>query len=212
MQAAASIVLVRHAAVDCASAGALLLCGWHDAHLSAEGRWQVECLRMRLAVDNNFAAVYTSPLRRALDTAAAVPPSLLPRIQPLKSLREIHCGDVEGLSIAVVQRQYQASWEQNNAQADPEFRWPGGETYRAFRQRVLRVFNALARKHRGERILVVSHAGVVNQILGHLVGQSAARWENYRPGNASISEILWHGDGTGRVIRFDDRRHLEPGD
>jgi broad specificity phosphatase PhoE len=212
MQAAASIALLRHAAVDCTSAGELLLCGWHDAHLSCEGRRQVERLRLRLETDDSFSAMYSSPLRRAMDTAAAAPGHLLARMRRLSSLREIHCGLVEGLPLERVQEEYRDIWERNKAQSDPEFRWPGGETYRAFRQRVLRVFNTLAHRHAGERILVVTHAGVVNQLVGYLVGQCSARWDNYRPGNASVTEIQWRHDGTGRVVRFDDRSHLEVGD
>jgi hypothetical protein len=48
---------------------------------------------------------------------------------------------------------------------------------------------------------------VINQILGSMVGQSAAKWENFRPGNASITEISWRDD-TGQLLRFNDQMHL----
>jgi broad specificity phosphatase PhoE len=61
--------------------------------------------------------------------------------------------------------------------------------------------------HAGQTVLVFTHAGVVNQVLGTLAGQPAARWENFRPGNTGMTELLWHGS-TGKVIRFDDRSHV----
>jgi hypothetical protein len=47
----------------------------------------------------------------------------------------------------------------------------------------------------------------VNQVLGSIAGQSAARWENYRPHNTGLTIVEW-SDGGGRVICFDDRDHL----
>jgi broad specificity phosphatase PhoE len=65
-----------------------------------------------------------------------------------------------------------------------------------------------ASRHAGERVAVFTHAGVVNQILGFLHGQSPARWENFRPHNTAITEVAWNR-GTKRVICFDNRSHLE---
>jgi alpha-ribazole phosphatase/probable phosphoglycerate mutase len=65
----------------------------------------------------------------------------------------------------------------------------------------------ISSKHPGENVLIVTHAGVINQILGSMCNQRAARWENFRPGNAALTELLWNGNG-GEVVRFDDREHL----
>jgi alpha-ribazole phosphatase/probable phosphoglycerate mutase len=56
-------------------------------------------------------------------------------------------------------------------------------------------------------VLVVTHAGVISQILGALRGVRPARWEPLRPGNASLTSVTWQGDG-GELLRFDDREHL----
>lgn len=201
---AVTLLLVRHADIDCSSNGLALLCGSHDAPLSPKGRLQLEPLRRKLATEQNVCALYSSPLRRAVETARAAPPELLTSLRLVSSLGEIHCGAVEGLPLEDVRQNYPEYWRRNEAQADESFCWPGGETYRRFRRRVLRAVRMLARMHAGKKILMVTHAGVINQILGTIAGQSAARWENFRPGNASITELNWHGD-TGEVLRFDDR-------
>jgi broad specificity phosphatase PhoE len=123
-------------------------------------------------------------------------------------LAEIHCGAVEGLPLREIKNSFRDEWTRNEAQQDESFAWPGGETYREFRIRVLSAINSIAAAHPGGSVLVVTHAGVVNQILGSLAGQSAARWENYRPGNTAVTEVLWTSD-SGRLVRFDDRSHLD---
>ena len=55
---------------------------------------------------------------------------------------------------------------------------------------------------------MVTHAGVATQIIGAIHGVSCARWELFRPGNASISLLEW-GGASRRVISFDDRLHLD---
>jgi broad specificity phosphatase PhoE len=164
----------------------------------------VELLRERLLQEPPVSALYSSPLQRALETARAVP------VEPLRvlaSFAEISCGELEGHPIEEVQKQYPEHWRRNEAQLDESFCWPGGESYRRFRRRVLRAVRIMACKHPGQRIAIVTHAGVINQIAGYLRGQSAARWENFRPHNASLTQVEWYGD-TGRLIRFDDCTHL----
>jgi broad specificity phosphatase PhoE len=207
VKCAAELVLVRHADVDCTSSGVPLLCGWHDAPLSSSGHKQLELLRLRLAAEPGFAGLYASPLQRAFYTASAAPGYLLPHLRLLNSLKEIHCGVVEGLSFERVQAEYGDYWQRNLLQTDENFRWPGGETYRRFRTRVLRAISAISRQHQGQRVLIVTHAGVVNQVLGTISGQSAARWENLRPKNASLTTVRWD-DCSGEVENFDDCEHL----
>ena len=60
--------------------------------------------------------------------------------------------------------------------------------------------------HPGQRVWVVTHAGVISQLLCSS-GISAASWEVFRPGNASITEVSWDGQ-AGTLLRFDDRSHL----
>jgi broad specificity phosphatase PhoE len=125
----------------------------------------------------------------------------------LRSLAEIHCGEVEGMPIDQIRKAMPDYWVRNEAQDDDSFCWPGGESYIQFRRRVLRAVRAISRRHAGQTALLFTHAGVVNQILGALHHQPAARWENFRPGNTALTELMWDGD-SGEIVRFDDREHL----
>lgn len=199
-----TLVLVRHAACDAGTGRSARLCGWYDAPLTPLGCEQVQLLRERLWFEPAVSAVYASTLRRAAETAWAAPMAALLS----DSLREIHCGVLDGEPLAEIEARHPDLWRRNLAQIDEDFGWLGGETYRRFRERVLRAIDTIAARHAGERVLIVTHAGVISQIMGTLAGLTAARWEEFRPGNASITEIDWAG-GASKVRRFDDRRHLE---
>ncbi|AUX32096.1 MULTISPECIES: histidine phosphatase family protein [Sorangium] len=201
------LVLVRHGRTAGNRAGtASPMSGWTDTPLDARGREEAEALGRRLARGPAFDAVYASPLSRALETARIAAGAWGP-VRTHDGLREIGCGDVDGAPIEEVKARHAALWEANLRQDDDDFRWPGGESYRELRARSLAAIGAIAAAHPGQRVLVVTHAGVIGQILGALHGVPAARWEPFRPGNASLTSLAWQGD-RGVLLRFDDREHV----
>jgi broad specificity phosphatase PhoE len=184
----------------------MVLQGRTDLPLSRRGWRQVELLRQRLRREPGFTAIYSSPLRRAGATAAALSEAGLGPLRFRPDLQEIDCGALDGLPVDEVQRRFPRLWAANLRQTDEHFRWPGGETYREFRDRCLGAVGAVASRQEG-RIALVTHAGVIGQILGALAGTSPAQWESFRPGNTGLTEIEW-ANGRGKVLRHDDRGHL----
>lgn len=200
---ATTILLVRHGhTAGNASGSNVLMSGWTDLALSSEGARQARAVAAYLAREPRLAAVYTSPLQRAVRTADEIARAcgVLRVLDP--GLREINCGDADGLTIAAVQQRYPSEWARNLAQDDPDFRWPGGESYRELRARCWAALQAIAARHRGARVVAVTHAGVISQVLGRITGESEARWGAMRPRNASLTELAWD-DGGARVISFD---------
>ncbi len=181
--------------------------GWTDTSLSDRGRLQVACLARRISSEP-AAVVYTSPLLRAQETARPVAAAAGAELRLEPDLREIHSGEVDGWPVEDVQRFHPGLWEANLRQDDEGFRWPGGESYRELRERSLGAVRRIAAAHPGERVLVVTHAGVISQIVGCLRGIGPACWERNRPENCSLTELDWQGE-TGRVVSYDDRGHLE---
>lgn len=181
--------------------------GVTDVPLTAEGHREAMALAEALLGEPAASMVYTSPLRRALATAERIAAGSGREVRTVLELREIDCGSADGLPLSEVRRRFAAPWEANLRQDDPDFRWPGGESYREFRARCLAAIRAIARERAGERTLVVTHSGVIAQVLGAITGASPAAWEPHRPGTASITEVELAAGG-GRVIRFDDRVHL----
>jgi broad specificity phosphatase PhoE len=204
------LVLARHGhtAANGSPAG-MRMSGWTDTPLSDEGHREAMLLARAMAELRPFAALYTSTLLRARQTAAPIEAALGIEARLCPDLREINCGALDGRSVEHVRRDYPAEWARNEQQVDEGFRWPGGESYREFRARCLRAMGAISARHPGARVLVVTHAGFVSQILGSVGGVSCARWSSFRPGNASLSTVDW--DPARRaVVTFDERSHIVP--
>lgn len=200
--APARLLFVRHGHRAGDADDHLVMVGQTDLPLSPEGVRQAEALGRALAAEP-LAAAYTSPLRRTVDTAHRV---LAGRPVPLiacRGLLEIACGTADGLEVEVVQQLFPDEWAANERQDDDDFRWPGGESYAELRRRVLAACDAIAARHPAATALLVSHAGVVNQVIGHLRGEPAACWSRFRPGNCTVTEVLW-ARGAGELVRYDD--------
>lgn len=203
------LLLIRHGhIVDNEGSREPRMIGATDVPLSQRGRQEVALLTRFLGASQaRFESIYTSPLQRAHDTARALSAAGLGPLRVVDSLREIDCGACEGLPIARVERELPERWQAHLRQDDEDFAWPGGETYRAFRARCVDAVSAIASRHAGARVAVVTHAGVITQIMGAITGCCAARWDAFRAGNGSLTEISWCS-GRGTVLRFNERSHL----
>lgn len=200
--AVTTLLLIRHGHTHENSLdGSARLSGWHDSPLSLlglrESAFLAEHVRQQPA-----AALYTSTLARTRQTAASLADVWRLRPVAVPELREISCGDLDGLPLVEVEERFPELWHRNTRQDDVDFRWPGGESYREFRQRAVDAMCAVAHKHRGQRVALVTHAGVISQVLGYLHGTSPARWSLWRPRNASVTELRWQGR-DGVLVRFD---------
>ena len=124
---------------------------WREA-LTAQGPWDY------------FA---TSPLRRARETALLLFPECAPEVVP--GLREQDWGAWTGLTVAGLRRDHPGLIETQEARGW-DFTPPGGESRREVLKRALTAVEETARDRDGERILMVTHLGVIKIILNHLLG------------------------------------------
>ena len=188
--------------------------GQADAPLSALGERQAGTLaawarRLGHAVDE----VWSSPLRRARDTALPIATALDLPIHEDDDLRELHAGIFQGHPWADLERLHPeavAMWRGG----DPAYRIPGGESRADLAARGRRALERLAARDVGTMV-VVAHGGVLTAALGSLLGGSdpllaaAARRPFTRLpalANASVSVLEWPGP---RLHRFNDTAHLD---
>jgi broad specificity phosphatase PhoE len=171
--------------------------GSRDDPLTERGQWQVAQLAQALA-PLPIAAIYTSPLRRAVDTAAAIAQGcgLTFTIDP--RLIEGAFGDWEGLSRAEVIARGQpdadllARWE-----SDPACAPPGGESLEDIQSRALECVHELAAIHTGASIVLVSHVGVIKTLLCAAMGAPLSTARRMFLDVATISVVDW---GAGAVV------------
>ena len=182
-----------------------LVDGHGDPPLDPVGVEQAERLANRLAGED-IAAIYVTTLRRTVETAAPLAQRLgiEPRVEP--NLREVYLGEWEGGLLRVKAEERDPAF----VRAIEEERWdpiPGAEPVDVFRDRVQAGIARVARAHRDELVVVVTHGGVIGQVLA---GATDARGFAFiGADNASISHIVVDGD---RIVvrRFNDTTHLEP--
>jgi probable phosphoglycerate mutase len=210
------IVLVRHGE---SVAQELQIVGGHDGckGLSERGRRQVEALRDRLLRTGELAdtaALYTSVMPRAVETAAIIAPALggFDAVQEC-DFCEHHPGEGDGLSWADFERRYPAPEEG----WDPDLRRdPGGETWNEMAARVSRGLDAIIERHAGGTIVVACHGGVILQSmfkwLGLEPGGTDRAWLN--PQNSSLTEWRFASNPFSKgtlpleLVRFNDHAHL----
>ncbi len=189
MEQRTTVWLVRHGIPD----GVEGRCyGHYDAALSTEGERQSNHIAAQLRQEP-LTRIYSSPLRRALDTARIVARGTHLQVEAVDDLCEMHFGDLEGLLYEEIQARYPAVFESWMTKPT-ETQFPNGENFQQMRQRVLATIEILITRHAGESIAVVTHSGVVRLLLAEALSI---------PG----SEMFRLGQAYGAVNRIDYSTH-----
>ncbi len=184
---------------------------WDNVPLSEQGRDQVLRLAERFRSLTQVSALLSSPLKRAWDTA--VPISAAMGLEPVAypGLSELCFGQAGGLTIPQFQERWPDLYRQWQVQDDMEFRWPGGESRREFQERAVAAMVELVKAHRGERIVVVSHTGILGCYLAHLFLHDGSRWRDFVVRPASVTRVEVEQGGEARLLFRDDVSHLGSG-
>jgi broad specificity phosphatase PhoE len=193
------LVLVRHALpvrVDAAAGG-----GPADPGLSGRGHEQAARVVAALQRDE-VTALYTSPSRRARETAAPLARALGLPAEVDEGLAEFDSGDSSYVPI-----------EQLKAEGDP--RWQAvlrGELYSPdvdpvqFRARVVAACERIAERHPGGRAVLFTHAGACNAFLGDVLGQVRPIW--FAPAYCSLQRVAMARDGRRGVVSVNETGHV----
>jgi len=169
--AATRILLARHGETDWNRIGRWQ--GQADPPLNADGRDQAAALADELAGDG-IAAIYSSDLRRASETADTVAARLGLPVVLDPGLREIDVGSWSGLTRAEVEERFPegfARWQDGDIGHD-------GETSEELTDRIVAAVQRIAAAHEGERVLVVSHGAAIRALRRHVAGEPGAVLEN----------------------------------
>jgi alpha-ribazole phosphatase len=184
---ATRVVLVRHAATEESGRGRCY--GRLDVELSPRGLRQAQALATELA-DLPLAAVYSSPLARALDTARplAAAQGLEPAV--LEALAELDFGEVEGLRYDEIESQRPElfrAWMNEPARV----RFPGGEGLPDLRARVVPALAEIRARHVGHAVAVVAHGGVIRVVLADALGLEDGALFRLDQAEGGVSVVDW---------------------
>lgn len=199
------LLLIRHGQQQLKTDGTIA--DLVDPPLSEQGRQQASLLGERLST-LHLDAVFTSPLRRAKETADAIAryqrmePEIIDDLHEIMVFRDVprdqSVADFLGRDLleAVRRRMLQERvWDV----------YPHSESSYEFRKRTVNAIEAIVARNLGERVAVVCHGGVINSYMAHIVGSPYDMF--YRPGHTSINVAA--AGGGRRVLRvLNDVHHL----
>jgi len=203
---ATDVVLVRHGASQPYQDGTLfpLTDGHGDPPLSAEGVEQARLVCARLAT-TRVDAIYVSTLQRTAQTVAPLAErlGLTPQVEP--DLREVYLGEWEG----GIYRKMVAGGHPVSLRMAAEERWdviPGAEPSAELTGRVSAAIERIVAAHPGQRVVAVTHGGVIGAILAQATGSRPFAFLGAE--NTSISRLVVTQDRW--VVRgFNDTAHID---
>jgi probable phosphoglycerate mutase len=178
--------------------------GQRDPQLSAYGRKEAGLLAKRFK-GLSFDAVYTSPLKRAYQTAEIVVGKKTPIIRH-EGLNEICLGDWEGKTLRRIRKEYGEMFD-HWAVRPTRIRVPGGEDFRSFVKRVKRTLHSIEAAHEGCNVLVVCHGGVISTYATVVLNLPPDDVWCLTVKNASLT-IVEVGTELHKLITFNDISHL----
>ena len=182
------------------------ICGRSNVPLSEAGRRQARRLAQRLE-PISFEALYSSPLKRALDTARFI--SERTGLEPILDDRlvELDYGQWEGKTLAEVMKndpEIFCAWQADPGAVAP----PGGESGLEAQQRLVAFLDNLAAKHPKGRVAVVFHKSVCRLAICHVLGMSPSDYRRrLLMENTALSIIQSRQDGW-QLITYNDTSHL----
>ena len=192
------LVLVRHAEPRRVAEGRERA----DPSLTPAGRGQATALARWLAAED-VDAVWTSPLQRAVETAAALGDALGVEVMVDDDLAEYDRDATSYIPVEELKATGDDRWFamlegrlHDLADADPA----------AFRRRVVDAMERVVAAHPGGRAAVVSHGGVINAYAGHVLGITRPLW--FEPVYASITRVAASRSGVRSITSLNETAHL----
>lgn len=198
-----TFVLIRHGLTD--TIGKTMVGRTPGIHLNPKGMAQAEKLAARLT-SSRIAAVYSSPLERALETATPLARALGLTVQIRHGLNELDFGTWAGRSLEDLERE--PLWR-----AFHVFRSgigvPGGEQMPELQARVVSELQALHLIHPGQRIALVTHADVIRGGLASCLGFPSEHVGRIEISPASVT-VMHFGLWGPQLVALNDTGELLP--
>lgn len=198
------LCLVRHGETDW-NAGKRIQ-GHIDIPLSTMGHAQARAAGNALK-DEGFAAIYTSDLTRARQTAEATAHLAKIPLQLDPGFRERHYGVFQGLTYTECEARYPAAYACHKSR-DPRFAPEGGESLLDFAGRLAQAFDTIVRRHPDETVAIFTHGGVLDIAYRQAAGRSLTAPRDFAIPNCGINwvEIV---SGCWDLLSWAERTHLD---
>lgn len=200
------LILARHGETD-ANRDRLTL-GREDVPLNERGCLQAQALAACLPREP-IVAIYSSPLRRALDTAQAAADALGLSVEVDEGLIEMDVGEMEGISFEVMRERYGDFLRRWLSEEVGDVPMPGGERLRDVQDRAWAAVQRIRERHPENTVLAVTHNFVILTLLCRALGLSLVHFRKFRQHLAATTTLDMRDDHA-ILRRLNDTCHLEP--
>ena len=197
------VIIVRHGQTEWNIRGVRQ--GHLDSPLTEKGLAQAAALGARLAREK-FAALYSSDLGRAVQTARMISVLTGHEIVTDARLRERHLGIFQGLGAEEIKLRYPEEYRLHRT-LSPDYVIPGGESVHQQVERNVACLREIAETHAGQTAAVVTHGGVLSGLFRHIFSipfQAPRRFEFV---NASLN-LFSYQEGHWMLRTWGDVSHL----
>ncbi len=184
------LILVRHGETESNRLGRIQ--GINDSPLNETGRVQADAAARALLSDMPFV-LYSSPLRRALQTARIIASRAGTRPVEIEDLIEMDVGEFEGLSGPQLRERFpdvMRMWDEDPASTV----MPGGESLRDVRERAWSTVKSLAERHHSETVVAVTHNFTIHAIVCTALGMPLNGFRKLRIDLGAITRLEVSGD------------------
>jgi len=180
--------------------------GHTEIELTERGRKQAQRLALALK-DEKVTAIYSSPLRRARETADKIARVHNMGVVTDDALKELDAGELDGLTFNEVMERY-GDFLKEWMEDAPSLRMPGGESLAELYDRTWAALERIVSQHPDGAVILVSHSFAIMSIISRALGMSLSNFRRLRLTVASIS-ILNFGQRGISLLQFNDTCHLQ---
>ena len=189
-----TILLIRHA--ETPTTGKVLPGRAAGLGLSDKGIAQAEARAADIAGKHQIAAIYSSPMERAQQTAAPIGAATKRKVRIHEGLNECDFGLWTGRRLKAL---YKLPAWQTIQRTPSNFRFPEGESFLEMQSRIATALNELARAHRGKTVVAVSHADTIKAAVAHALGMHLDMFQRLAVSPASQT-VIQLGAGAPVVV------------
>lgn len=201
------VYLLRHGLTDYNQAD--IFQGSSDIPLNAEGRREAKKVSKRLYEEiEHVDKIYVSNLVRTQETIAPLCEKLGLEPEVLNDLAEVDGGEVEGISLQLVDTNY-AEYRQVVYQFPYRVSYPHGESGADVYKRAVRAFNYALKENQGKTIILVTHGFLLQLLTMYLRGENPYNARPIQIGNTAVSRILVSAEGEIDIDYLHDTSHLD---
>ena len=180
------VLLVRHGTTP--TTGKILPGRARGLHLAESGKEQARRAAERIAELGAIAAIYSSPLERARETAAPIAGALRKPVRIERGLLECDFGDWTGQSLRRLMKKPEWATVQR---APSMFRFPDGESFVEMQTRMAGAIDRIRRRHAGKTVVCVSHADPIKALVAHATGTPLDLFQRIVISTCSVTAIMY---------------------